>query len=133
MKKFLSALVFAVCILSVNFCSANYYDNSPDYYRTTVGGGYAVYIFIKSVDVQKYNPPHYQIACNLIHVDNRSGKLANKTYRVVRYNYYTKESFTLDRYGDWRKNDIYANSADRHDAIIANALFRVAYGMNFYN
>lgn len=132
MKKIiLSVLIALVVVITSNICVANRFDNNPNYYYATTGGGSAIYINLKSIDVQEYNPPHYQIACTLTIINTRSDEY-NEIYRVVRYNWYTKESFTLRRNGEWTKNNPNATSAERHDVIIAQALFRATYGMNFY-
>ena len=132
MKKILSALVFAICILSVNFCSADPYENNPDYiYIGTYGsGGYSNYLYRPSVDVQEYNPPHYQISGTFVSYGGKYTKSENWATHCVRYNWYTKETFSLKN-GYWVKDPI-ETGIGRYYKNRANALFRVAYGMDFY-
>ena len=129
MKKILSALVFAICILSVNFCSADPYENNPNYLYIGAGNGGMWYFKKSSLDVQEYNPPHYQIAGTFIHYSQS----AVSKYIVKRYNWYTKETFHLKN-GYWEKDEVNGNYMmpiqTRH---FANILFYAAYGMNFYN
>ena len=128
MKKFLSALVFAICILSVNFCSADPYENNPNYLYIGAGNGGMWYFKKSSLDVQEYNPPHYQIAGTFIHYSQS----AVSRYIVKRYNWYTKESFSLEN-GYWEKDEVNGNyMAAKQTRHFANILFRAAYGMNFY-
>ena len=142
MKKFLSVLVFAICILSMNFCSAyyphEYYDGDPYYYDTNYryvwcGNDYTnFYISLKSIDVQEYNPPHYQIAGTFVSYSGYYHKVGRSTYSVKRYNWYTKESFSLKN-GYWEKDrtggtDNISISSRR----FADALFRAAYRISFY-
>ena len=125
MKKILSVLAFAVCILSVNFCSAYDYDSDRNYKFIAKISGHKYYLYLPSVEVQEYNPPHYQIAGHFFS-DWDFGK-------VIRYNWYTKETFTRDAYGNWEKDDLNVDGRYRIEMItFANALFRVAYGMDFY-
>ena len=111
MKKILSALVFAICILSVNFCSADPYENNPNYLYIGAGNG-GMWYFKKS--------SHYS-------------QSAVSKYIVKRYNWYTKETFHLKN-GYWEKDEVNGNYMmpiqTRH---FANILFYAAYGMNFYN
>lgn len=133
MKKFVAVMIFAfVAAFSVNFCSANYYDDSPDYvYITTHQGTY--YLYLPSVDVQEYNPPHYQIAGDIVHVSGFNGKESWWNI-VIRYNWYTKETFRLNDSNSWVKEDITGDNfaASRRKRNIADALFRAAYNMDFY-
>ena len=129
MKKFLSVLVFAIFILSMNFCSAYVYDNDPDYEFVCAGGGGQSYLYIPSVDVQEYNPPHYQIAGHFVH----AGAHTKNYYVALRYNWYTKETFKLDDYGNWRKQNIGDSSSfSQRERNHADALFRAAYRISFY-
>ena len=131
MKKFLSALVFAVCILS-GFCSADPYKNNPNYYFVTAGQMGNYYLYLPSVDVQEYNPPHYQIAGHFIHYGGMDGKTLRNIYTTLRYNWYTKESFSLEN-GYWEKDEVNGNyMAAKQTRHFANILFRAAYGMDFY-
>ena len=62
MKKFLSSAILAfVVAFSANVSAANRYDNDPDYYYVMSVQGPKTYLYLPSIDVQEYNPPHYQI------------------------------------------------------------------------
>ena len=131
MKKILSLLVFAICILSINFCSANRYDNDPDYVALWGRQGIYEYLYLPSVHVQEYNPPHYQIGFNTLSL---SGENERWIYNCAkRYNWYTKESFHLEN-GYWVKDDVDPTHglSGSYNRALANALFRAAYRMNFY-
>ena len=138
MKKILSALVFAICLSVFDFCSAyDPYRYNPDYmYLSTFGiDQHSWYLYIPSVDVQEYNPPHYQIAGRFVtYVDGINGKYQSESWRILvhRYNWYTKESFSLDDNGNWKKDPDGNSNAERSYRISADALFKVAYGMYFY-
>ena len=132
MKKIL--LVFAICILSVNFCSADPYKNNPNYYFVTAGQMGNYYLYLPSVDVQEYNPPHYQIAGHFIHYGGMDGETLTNIYTTLRYNWYTKETFSLKN-GYWVKDEVRDNLDSqpvRQNRKFADALFRAAYGMDFY-
>ena len=138
MKKILSALMFAICILSVNFCYAgihDYYENHPDYRLFYSHQGYYSYLYVPSIDVQEYNPPHYQIGYKLIDITEILGTNEKKwRYDSKRYNWYTKETFSLKN-GYWVKDEVQDNLDSqpvRTNRKFADALFRAAYGMDFY-
>ena len=135
MKKFLSVLAFALCILSVNFCFANPYDDNPNYIRVRHAPNSFAYINKNSVDVQEYNPPHYQIAVHyVVVVEGRGGENTTQEYDIAkRYNWDTKETFHLNEKGVWQKDDIKGNLArDARSRAFCDAIFRAAYGMDFY-
>ena len=98
MKKVLTVLLMTtILILSSTFCLADPYENNPDYYFVNVLQRVKKYLYLPSVEVQEYNPPHYQI---------RGHFVSSKGDYVGHINY--------------------------EDRTVANALFRVAYGMDFY-
>ena len=128
MKKICAALVFVICAGIFNFCSANYYDDSPNYEFIGAGNGGMWYFQKSSLEVQEYNPPHYQISGIFIYYSQS----ANERYIVKRYNWYTKESFSLQN-GYWEKDNVNGNyMAAKQTRHFANILFRAAYGMDFY-
>ena len=88
---------------------------------------------LSSVDVQEYNPPHYQIAGTFIHVIGDDSGKYSEHYTVKRYNWYTKETYSRKDYGNWVKDEVSArNMVSAQIKAFANALFYAAYGMNFY-
>ena len=133
MQKILSAIAFAICISSVNFCSADYYDDSPDYVYVGWAPSIKTYLNLRSVDVQEYNPPHYQIGYKLINITEIPGTNEKKwRYNSKRYNWYTKETFHLEN-GYWVKDDVTSQTGMAERArYAADVVFRAAYGMNFY-
>ena len=133
-KKFCTAFAFVIFAGIFNFCSANlrdYYDNNPDYVYVCTGHWIA-YLYLPSVDVQEYNPPHYQIAGLFVTTDGIDREL--KKIETIRYNWYTKETFVYvdDHWVNAESLFVTEYHLDNHKKS-ANALFRVAYGMNFYN
>lgn len=142
MKKFLSALVFVIVCGIFNLCSADvedvfrYYDNHPDYYFVCRIQGPKTYLYLPSIDVQEYNPPHYQIKGKFLtvgSVESRFDTSLSTWYATIRYNWYTKEAFSYEN-GNWRKmaQGKQGSTPVAADKMLANALFRAAYGMDFY-
>lgn len=135
MKKILSAVLFAICILSVNFCFANPYDDNPNYIRVRYALNSFAYINLNSVKVQEYNPPHYQISAHyVVVVEGRGGENNIQEYDITkRYNWDTKETFHLNEAGNWQKDDIKGNLASNaRSRAFCDAIFRAAYNINFY-
>jgi len=135
MKKILSALVLVIFAGIFNFGSADLqddYDRHPDYIFVTTGQMGVYYLYLPSVDVQEYNPPHYQISGHFIHYGGLDGKTLTNIYITLRYNWYTKETFQLKN-GYWEKADVSGDYQPvRQNRQFADALFRAAYGMDFY-
>lgn len=131
MKKFVIVMIFAfVAAFSVSICSAYDYDSDSNYKFVTTQNG-MWYLYLPSVDVQEYNPPHYQIAGNFVGTDGYDRK--RESIEIVRFNWYTKETFHKNKYGNWEKEEVSDDYHKRYPKLRANALFRAAYGMNFYN
>ena len=132
MKKFLSLIVFwTMMITSANLCSAyesNEYDNSPYYVFVTTSQG-QIYLDLRTVNVHDYNPPHYQIAGDFIWV---RGDNERRFEVVIRYNWDKKETYGR-KDGYLTKDRIeYEDTNSRNNRKMADALFRAAYGMDFY-
>ena len=129
---FVAAFSVSICLASVEDVM-NYYNNDPDYiYITTHQGTF--YLYRPSIDVQEYNPPHYQIAGHVIHVNGFNGGISH-WYPVIRYNWYTKETFHRNEYGNWEKDFIkgtYGLGAGGRNRKFADVFFRAAYNMDFY-
>lgn len=132
MKKFLSVIVFLIMIItSANLCSAyesNEYDNSPYYVFVTTSQGH-IYLDLRTVNVHDYNPPHYQIAGEFIWIN---GDKERRFEVVIKYNLDTKEIYNRED-GYWTKSDVNGDSnVQKSNRKFADALFRAAYGMDFY-
>lgn len=135
MKEFISvALIVFVITLSANICSANSYDDDPNYFYVITAHRGSYYLNLRSIDVQEYNPPHYQIAGTFVHVCDIGYGWKERWFAVVsRYNWYIKESYSRDKNGNWRKTKIEPDcTATKVNRQFADALFRAAYGMDFY-
>ena len=135
MKKFVVMMILAVVFVIVgsqnNLVNANY-DHDLNYDEVFTGSGQTTYLYRPSVDVDEYNPPHYTISATLVIVSGYNG--TERENRVtLKYNYDTKECFSRQ---DGRWIEIHPSdqsNASRFNKNLANALFRAAYGMNFYN
>ena len=122
----------AVMILPANFCSANYYDDSPDYVYVNWEPSVKTYLDLRSVDVQEYNPPHYQISGVFVDVQTRPDSVKEFVF-TVRYNWYTKETYIRNEFGNWEKENIKGQGhSNEYCRSMDDALFRAAYKMDFY-
>lgn len=133
MKKILSTIVFVIICGIFNFCSAYDYDSNYNYKFIANISGHKYYLYLPSLDVQEYNPPHYQIAGRFISPNSNTYEIDLDFEKVTKYNWYTKETFHKNIYGNWAKDDLTVSGRYRIEMILfANALFRAAYGMDFY-
>ena len=133
MKK-INFVIFVYLLVVAIPVSAHYYENNPDYEFIGAGNGGTWYLYLKSIDVQEYNPPHYQIAGDFIYVNGDGSERTNKRHILKRYDWNKKETYHCNDYGIWLKDEVNdKNMASVQVRIFANALFRAAYGMNFYD
>ncbi|MBR1646785.1 MAG: hypothetical protein IJ685_08415 [Selenomonadaceae bacterium] len=128
MKKFLEGFTFVLVVTLAANCSANSYDDSPYYvFVTTVQG--TIYLDLRTVNVHDYNPPYYQIAGYFVWVN---GDKERRYEVVINYNWDKKETYHRGD-GYWIKDRIEPeNVYSRSNRKMADALFRAAYGMDFY-
>ena len=156
MKK-IFLLVFAVVSLLLPNANAGawgspypgtLYDGKYVLVSGRMGGGQ--YADMSSRVVEIYNPPHYQIAINVVGVQfsedyyRAHGTYIGGPYKVhsdqrlmkFRYDYDTKAIWVLGSAGVWKYWDIYQvhSVADGHPLIpySAEAAFAAAYNMRFF-
>ena len=135
MKNFLSAVIIVLVVAFLANCSAEYrdcYKNDSNYTLVRSGHGAHEYLYLPSVEVQEYNPPHYQIAGIVVIMYDRDQK-DDISHELVRYNWYTKETFHQDEEGNWQKDKIENHVEWYARKSVVNALFKAVYGMNFYS
>lgn len=134
MKKiiFFAMFIFGLCL---NVCSANSYDENPDYVYVVTENGGTHYLNLKTIDVIQYRPPQYQIAGYFVHVSPKADgteKISSR-YVCLLFEWDTKEIFHKDNYGNWEKS---YTEGDTTNALVnrkfADALFHAAYNMNFF-
>lgn len=136
MGKCKTLILLFVFLIQYNLCSAEVdcYAHDPNYMRVNILHGCFTYLDMTSVDVHEYNPPFYKIAGYFVFYNNRDKKVVHESAKtmVVRYDYDKREAFILNG-NYWRKLDV-SGTSDFHieNKSIANALFNVAYGMDFY-
>ena len=136
MKKFVVMMIATfILAISLNLCSASikdYYDNDPDYILMWAHQGSYSYLYVPSIDVQEYNPPHYQIGYDCVNFSENSVREIWR-HSVKRFNWYTKESFHLEN-GHWVVDNVNSPPGpairNRH---AANVVFRATYNMDFYD
>ena len=132
MKKFLSAaMVVLVVAFTANICAANSYDRDPNYKQIYSHQDSQEYLYLPSIRVQEYNPPHYQITFNSVSVNSNTQR-ESWSYNRVKFNWDTKEVFVYNN-GSWIKLGVDGNyGTATRNRFFADVLFRAAYGMDFY-
>ena len=108
--------------------SANY-----EYIRSTLDKC-DMYFSKKSVQVDEYNPPYYQITGTFIWVKRELDEITGTEEYTVKYDFDRKEAAMYIN-GTWRQIDItsYPDSmATRTNKAIVNSMFRAAYGITFW-
>ncbi|MBR5913396.1 MAG: hypothetical protein IKZ58_03395 [Selenomonadaceae bacterium] len=135
MRKIIFMAVLAIAAMTFNICSANDYDNNPDYTYVITANQGTYYLNIKTLDVVKYRPPQYQIAGSFIHVSPQSDGTEKVTSRYVllMFDFDSKEVFNKDTYGNWEKSNTEGETTNaKVNRKFADALFRAAYGQDFF-
>jgi len=125
-------IILVLAISNICFADGNPYEYNYKYERVSVHAGVSTYLEKESVDVYEYNPPLYVIAGNFVRfLNSREGQILNPVFIVIQYDYNTKETYSR-RNGIWEKMVVNSSSVGLENKAIANALFRAAYGMEFY-
>ncbi len=128
MKKFFFSIatIFLLMTASVANAGWNQYEDDINYQQVDGGRGGAMYLNLRSVNVQEHNPPHFQIAGDFVfvggHVSNWG--IIRRYHIIVRYNYNTREAYFV--VGNSEINNSRCGTA------MKNSLFRIAYGRNFF-
>ena len=156
MKKVVWVVVAVIYLLLPNTSAAAWgrpypgtlYNGAYVFVSGRMGGGQ--YVDMSSRVVEIYNPPHYQIAINVVGVEfsedyyRAHGTYIGGPYKVhsdqrlmkFRYDYATKAIWVLGSAGVWKYWDIYQvhSVADGHPLIpySAEAAFAAAYNMRFF-
>ena len=136
MKKiiFMAALTIAAA-LTFNICSANTYDDDPNYIYVVTANGGTHYLNLRTIDVIKYRPPQYQIAGNFVHVSPQADgtEQTGSRYVMLLFDWDTKEIFHKDTYGNWEKSNVEGDTTNATvNRKFADALFRAAFKMDFF-
>ena len=130
MKKIFGLAVLTTFLVG-NFCFARNYDTDRNYIFVAAGGQGVYYLYCPSVYVEEYNPPHYQISGHFVHQGDYG---ETKLDLQFRYNFDRKIVYYRNKEDVWVSINP-KNFQDLHyrDLPFANALFKTAYKMNFFN
>ena len=110
------------------------YKHDYNYEYVYTHSGVSSYLDKRTVNVYEYNPPLYVIAGSFARFyNNQEGKILDPVFVEIQFNYKKRETFTR-RNGVWEKDVTTPNtSVGESNRAFANALFRAAYGMDFYD
>ena len=135
MKK-LSICLFMAIILSVSiaFASPQHLNGDSNYIKCDTKQAYTYYVDAKTLNVEEYAPPKYQLAIDIVMVENAekgNTQIANRLTRRYRYNWTTKQMFMLSSKG-WVYLNPHGSRANGADKIEAGEIaFQLAYNMRF--
>lgn len=151
--RFLLTMFVTMIMVAVMCCAeANYPATMDNGNLVIVDGsmGYAQYVDRSSVSVQRYEPPFYQIAINIVSIrfsddywrkhDTYVGgpyKVSNVRTAVFRYNWNQKLVSYLHHDGIWRDWNINRDNShadgDPFVPYAAETAFVAAYNMRFFD
>lgn len=134
MHKGIGMLILAAALLSGAVCSANAYDDNPDYQFLYYGAQGSNYLDLTSIAVNEYNPPKYEISAITVHVSGDNGNVSSNT-ATIRYNYNSQTAYSLN---PWTKKWVRVENREddlvhKRGVILINAVFHAAYGMDFFH
>ena len=129
-----AGLLFVTLLLFGTVCSANEYEDNPNYQFLYYGSQGSNYLDLTSIVVNEYNPPKYEIGAVTVHVDTATGQTVSGT-TTVRYNYDEQSAYSFN---EWTQKWMRVENSDvdlvhERGVILVNAMFHAVYGINFFH
>ena len=137
MKRFLSLLVFLICILNLNTASADYPDYLGGDRNYLLSGGHmgsGWYVVKNSVKVEVYDPPIYVISGKIVAVrdaDLGNTEIVTSETRRYLYNIESQKMYSIGDEGCYYIHPVGAMASTGHE-FSGEMFFYIAYHMKFY-
>lgn len=140
-RLFKCLIVFVMaCCMCIGFsdmalAARGYWNGDENYPCVDGGGGAYVFMDVSSVKVDEYNPPIYQIEADcIITNDNSFNEPMGRTFhQVSRYNYDKQTVWKQNEKGIWCWIDRKGAMVEIHKLQPALAMFKAAYGIEFFH
>lgn len=128
MKMFLS--VFVWVMLSASAVSANPYAGDKNFVYVY----YNSYLDLRTVSVQKNSPPYFIVKGDIVHVDTKSNTASLYADITIKFDLLAHRTFHRNnKMGNWKLGNTFGTSSEEtSNRKIADALFKAAFGQEFY-
>lgn len=128
MKMFLSVFVWVMLLASV--VSANPYANDKNFAYVY----YNSYLDLRTVSVQKNSPPYFIVEGDIVHVDTKSNTASLYADITIKFDLLAHRTFHHNnKTGNWKLGNTFGTSSEEtSNRKIADALFKAAFGREFY-
>lgn len=128
MKMFLS--VFIWVMLSASAVSANPYAGDKNFVYVY----YNSYLDLRTVSVQKNSPPYFIVKGDIVHVDTKSNTASLYADIIIKFDLLAHSTFHCNnKTGNWKLGNTFGTSSEEtSNRKIADALFKAAFGQEFY-
>ncbi|WP_346687494.1 hypothetical protein [Megamonas hypermegale] len=146
MKKTVDCIIILTILMISSVCLAAsakeiYFNGDKNYIQYDSGMGRIWYVIVNTVNVQKYNPPEYIVAIDVVQVNPENNTMGKPWTVRFLYNYDLQkmyiESYNPDNrtyYWDYLKNP--QESVKYHVSSVpigmGELVFAIAYNMSFY-
>ena len=122
--------VFICWIFFVSPVSANPYASDKNFVYVY----YNSYLDLRTVSVQKNSPPYFIVKGDLVHVDTKSNTASLYADITIKFDLLAHRTFHRNnKTGNWKLGDTFGtSSAETSNRKIADALFKAAFGREFY-
>lgn len=128
MKIFLSVFVWGMLLASV--VSANPYASDKNFVYVY----YNSYLDLRTVSVQKNSPPYFIVEGDIVHVDTKSNTASLYADITIKFDLLAHRTFNHNnKTGNWKLGNTFGTSSEEtSNRKIADALFKAAFGREFY-
>lgn len=128
MKMFLSVFVWVMLFVSV--AGANPYASDKNFVYVY----YNSYLDLRTVSVQKSSPPYFIVKGDIVHVDTKSNTASLYADITIKFDLLAHRTFHRNnKTGNWKLGNTFGTSSEEtSNRKIADALFKAAFGREFY-
>ena len=144
MKKIFSVFILAGIMMFSTTCFASlfdevYFNGNKNYIHFDGGMGRIWYVVANTVNVQKYNPPEYIIAIDIVQVNPENNAMSRHQTKRFKYNYDLQKMY-IEMYNPENKTYYWEYIKDPHERVkyhvadvpMGELTFAIAYNMSFY-
>ena len=128
MKMFLSVFIWFMLLASA--VSANPYASDKNFVYVY----YNSYLDLRTVSVQKNSPPYFIVKGDIVHVDTKSNTASLYADITIKFDLLAHSTFHCNnKTGNWKLGNTFGTSSEEtSNRKIADALFKAAFGWEFY-
>lgn len=144
MKKTVDCIIILTILMISSVCLAAsakeiYFNGDKNYIQYDSGMGRIWYVIANTVNVQKYNPPEYIVAIDVVQVNPENNAMSRHQTKRFKYNYDLQKMY-IEMYNPENKTYYWEYIKDPHERVkyhvadipMGELTFAIAYNMSFY-